>query len=49
MIVSRCKIKGRKTMNRCITMNRHNNENRKRVSNFYYTYTYIVSRTGPAL
>jgi len=50
MITSRCKIlKGRKTLNRCITMNRRNNENRRRVSKFYHTYTYIVYRTGPAV
>jgi hypothetical protein len=49
MIVSKCKtIKGR-TMNRCITINRHNNENRRRVSNFCHTYTYILTRTGPTI
>jgi len=50
MIMNRCKIIiGRKATNRCITMNRHNNENHRRISNFYHTYTYIVTRNGPAI
>jgi len=40
MITSRCKtIKGR-TMNRCITINRHKNDNCRRVSNLSYLHLY---------
>jgi hypothetical protein len=50
MIMGWCRtIKGRRTMNRCITISRHNNEKRRKVSNFYNTHTYIVTRTGPAM